>query len=248
MIDSNTLPAQNADGNTAEKWLHNLSNTIIPTNVQNILKLGNKFCPPIGKNHLPINNIICDVEAAFFQITDEDIKIEARNNLVNILTNYTKSKNSGSLSQNDLKTNRQLIETHKFLKSNPELLVMRADKGNITVIMEKKDYISKMNCLLQDQTTYTNIKKPTTEKIKRDLNVMVTQWYENKKIDEHTMKKLKNLHGNEQRMYGLPKVHKQDVPVRPIVSAIDSPLYEISAFLGNILKHSIGNNNISIKN
>ena len=30
------------------------------------------------------------------------------------------------------------------------------------------------------------------------------------------------------RLYGLPKIHKEDVPLRPIVSAIGSPTYNLS--------------------
>ena len=35
--------------------------------------------------------------------------------------------------------------------------------------------------------------------------------------------------------YGLPKIHKNDVPLRPIVSQIDSPSYKINKFLDYIL-------------
>ena len=38
------------------------------------------------------------------------------------------------------------------------------------------------------------------------------------------------------RLYGLPKIHKEDVPLRPIVSAIGSPTYTLAKHLTGLLK------------
>ncbi|KAG8239164.1 hypothetical protein J437_LFUL018652, partial [Ladona fulva] len=43
------------------------------------------------------------------------------------------------------------------------------------------------------------------------------------------------------RLYGLPKVHKEGVPLRPIVSQIDAPTYQLAKFLANSLKMYVGN-------
>ncbi|KAG8178608.1 hypothetical protein JTE90_014199 [Oedothorax gibbosus] len=42
------------------------------------------------------------------------------------------------------------------------------------------------------------------------------------------------------RLYGLPKIHKDGIPLRPIVSAIGSPTYLLSKHLANLLKPYIG--------
>ncbi|XP_011858857.1 PREDICTED: uncharacterized protein LOC105556380 [Vollenhovia emeryi] len=47
------------------------------------------------------------------------------------------------------------------------------------------------------------------------------------------------IDGTLPRAYGLPKIHKQDCPLRIIVSSVDSPLYAFSVFLHNIIKLSI---------
>ena len=41
-------------------------------------------------------------------------------------------------------------------------------------------------------------------------------------------------------LYGLPKVHKQDVPLQPIVSFVSSPTYQLSKFLTSLLSPSVG--------
>ena len=50
------------------------------------------------------------------------------------------------------------------------------------------------------------------------------------------------------RIYGLPKIHKPDWPLRPIVSFINSPLYNLSKFAAKILTPLINSNNLLIKN
>ena len=47
--------------------------------------------------------------------------------------------------------------------------------------------------------------------------------------------------------YGLPKVHKVSVPLRPIVSFINSPSYNLSKFLSRILS-SLLVNSYSVRN
>ena len=49
------------------------------------------------------------------------------------------------------------------------------------------------------------------------------------------------------RFYGLPKVHKVTVPLRPIVSFINSPTYNLSKFLSRILS-SLLVNRYSVRN
>ena len=49
------------------------------------------------------------------------------------------------------------------------------------------------------------------------------------------------------RFYGLPKVHKVSVPLRPIVSFINSPTYNLSKCLSRILS-SLSVNRYSVRN
>ena len=42
------------------------------------------------------------------------------------------------------------------------------------------------------------------------------------------------------RLYGLPKVHKEGTPLRPIVSAIGSPTYNLAKYLTGILSPYVG--------
>ncbi|KMQ82275.1 hypothetical protein RF55_23574, partial [Lasius niger] len=47
----------------------------------------------------------------------------------------------------------------KFLKTNDDILVTKADKGQVTVVMNRAEYMEKMNVLLNDQSTYKKLNK-----------------------------------------------------------------------------------------
>ena len=49
-------------------------------------------------------------------------------------------------------------------------------------------------------------------------------------------------------LYGLPKVHKSEVPLRPIVSFLHSPTYPLSKHLATILSPLVGNSPSHVQN
>ena len=54
--------------------------------------------------------------------------------------------------------------------------------------------------------------------------------------DKIERKDLITINTNLARMYGLLKVHKDNCPLRPVVSYINSPFYFMAKFFNNILK------------
>jgi len=46
---------------------------------------------------------------------------------------------------------------------------------------------------------------------------------------------LKPTASNIPKFYGLPKIHKSDVPLRPIVSSIGSPTYKLAKYLNTLI-------------
>ena len=60
-------------------------------------------------------------------------------------------------------------------------------------------------------------------------------------IDENTYKRVYPTGASAPKFYGLPKIHKEDVPLRPIVSSIGSVTYGVANELSRILKPLVGN-------
>ncbi|KAG8232876.1 hypothetical protein J437_LFUL011582 [Ladona fulva] len=50
------------------------------------------------------------------------------------------------------------------------------------------------------------------------------------------------------RIYGAPKIHKDEVPLRPIVSTIGSPTYGLAKLLQNALQPYVGDTPSHVKN
>ena len=49
------------------------------------------------------------------------------------------------------------------------------------------------------------------------------------------------------RIYDLPKLHKEGVPLQPIVNTIGSPTYELAKYVAKILGPLVGNTESFIK-
>jgi len=56
----------------------------------------------------------------------------------------------------DLKIIKLLNITNKFIKNNPNIIFNRADKENITVALNRTDYINKIEDMLKDIDTYNS--------------------------------------------------------------------------------------------
>ena len=61
-----------------------------------------------------------------------------------------------------------------------------------------------------------------------------------KYINKVLFDRLKPSNTKAPRFYGLPKIHKPDMPLRPIVSAIGSPTYSLAKFVTKIISPLTG--------
>jgi len=124
----------------------------------------------------------------------------------------------------------------------------RADKGNITVAMDKEDYKGKMNLLLTDTKIYVMVEKDPTRKIIESLKILLLRWKNKGFINDFIYNSLKATEGILPRAYGLSKIHKSGNPLRIIIFSIDTPLHKFAHFLHKILIKGYPSPNSSIKN
>jgi len=223
------------------KWLVNLSNKKIPDNVLDILSLGDKFSIPVNQNDRKdrINSVVevaKNLEINCCKIPNELVD-STRSAVVKALRGFLcKNKHVNHI---DRHITSSFNVCQKFLKNNKDILVTKADKGQATVIMDMKNYTDKMNLLLQDQSTYSKLKKDPIKKLTTKMSTLVKSWRDNDLIDVSTYKLLNTTNGNLPRCYGLPKIHKTNAPLRIIVSSLGSPVYNIARFIHEILERSI---------
>jgi len=105
-----------------------------------------------------------------------------------------------------------------------------------------------MKELLENTNTYRLIKKDPSNSIEKKLNDLIKKWYSNDYITKHEMLQLKSSDSLLPKAYELPKLHKDNVPLRLIVSSINTSLYPIAKFLNNIISSSISYTDYQIKN
>jgi len=237
-IDPSTIVMESSSSlySFRNKWLINLSKIDIPQNIQYLLQLGHNFSLPALNTKNNIIELIKNIENNIRKL-NIDIQSNVRNYSIQIIN---KLFNGGKKSNKVFERLSYLIKTTKhFIKNHPNLIFTRADKGSITVALDKNEYITKIENMLQDQETYTRIKKNPINKITILARNLLTNWKKSGFITEDTYKKLYCSDGILPRAYGLPKIHKPDKSYRIIVSSIDSPLYSLANFLQDIITKNI---------
>jgi len=152
-----------------------------------------------------------------------DTQKEIRNRSVSLIHNLMLS--SLYRDTNDRKILNLMNITNNFIKMNPNITYIRADKGNITVALNRTDYINKLEEMLRDKETYELIKKDPTKKRISDIRGLLAGWKSKRYISKTIYNSILCSDGKLPRAYGLPKVHKPGFSFRIIISSIDSPTY-----------------------
>jgi len=221
-----------------DEWFVNLSDVEFPSEVQRLLQLGDRFgLPPF--EHLKKRNTINFIKHIENNIHKLKLNDENNVNIRNLSVSFIYKFNNISLLHNDRILLTMYNSTRTFLKQHPEVLVTRADKGNITVALNYNKYITQMEDMLSDISTYEVINYDPLKKMMNSITSIISVWKQRKYIDIRTYRKIYCGDGNLPRAYGLPKIHKPNCPLRIIVSTINSPLFSLAIFLKDILQNSI---------
>ena len=95
------------------------------------------------------------------------------------------------------------------LREDTSIVILPADKGNATVVMNRTEYMSKMNQMLED-TAYTKLKKDPTIKIETRVRKELRSLEDGGYISSKERKYLTPQCSNPPQIYGLPKIHKDN--------------------------------------
>lgn len=123
----------------------------------------------------------------------------------------------------------------KRLKNDNNITIAKADKGNITVVLNKSDYEQKIKEHLDNEIVYEKLDQDTTKQIQQKLNNFLMKLKKKKSITQQEYEKLYSNTCIAPVFYALIKTHKENFPIRPIVSFVGSPTYESSKLLSKII-------------
>ena len=120
------------------------------------------------------------------------------------------------------------------LRKDQSRVILTADKGVALVVLDKTVYNNKAHKLLEDGRMYKEIKTDQTNKLKNMLIVLLKKIKADGGINDQLHKKMYPTGAVAPIFYGLPKIHKRDIPLRPIVSSRGSINYEVGKELARI--------------
>ena len=142
---------------------------------------------------------------------------------------------------------REEAKAIEELRRDKERVILTADKGVSMVVMDTEDYIRKSEELL-NQPTYKLLSSDPTTKHKNRLISILKSIKAEGGIDNTTYKRLYPTGAGSPKYYGMPKIHKQGVPLRPIISSRGSATYESAKELAKMLKPLVGKSPHHVQN
>ena len=128
----------------------------------------------------------------------------------------------------------------KQLKADKNCMVLTADKGVVLVVIDTVEYIKKAKEILEDTNTYRVIQTDPTSRLKSKLISILRRIKAATGLQENIYRKMYPTGASPPRFYGLPKIHKKNIPLRPIVSSIGSVAYGLAKVLADIIKPLMG--------
>ena len=179
----------------------------------------------ITSKTLPTKDILATIEDAVKDLEKEEADtIRAKISLT--------LQNSKPPKDNLSKDERKAL---KKLQSDTSIVILPADKGRSTVILNREDYLEK--CMDHiNNGPYQLLKKDPTIKVKTKTLKELKFLKDNEFIDNKLYYYLKPTDSPAPRVYGQSKIHKAEVPIPPIVSYSGSSLYNHKKYIANILK------------
>ena len=129
------------------------------------------------------------------------------------------------------------------LRKDKDHIIVTADEGVALVVMDKTEYITKCEALLQNNSVYRHLSKDTSPTIHKEL-INILKDYKNIKLISETEYTQLRPHGSNspgERFYGLPKIHQNNMPMHPTVLACGTATHSTARFITKILQNYCGN-------
>ena len=142
-------------------WVKNISDRLLDTDEVSVLSYGTKHS--LAPKTLPTAKILASVEAAISY--NQDLSIEAKET---IRGKIASTLQTSSRPVNNLTKDEQLALSR--LRKDDSIVITPADKGRLTVVMNKTEYREKMDNLPSDDKTYNKLKSDPSKKLQRKLN------------------------------------------------------------------------------
>lgn len=224
----------------------NLTELEIPLYVQYLVSMGPKFCLPI-----------------FNEDRDHKKLLEAINNFSHMYGNIYQGAYIREMAKEHLHNHKNLhkkmdpkktyikkayIQTIQFFKGNHNIIIIEADKANISILMYTSEYINKCESHLSDIHTYQKISQSSSVGLQKRNETLLTKLAGLNFISQYKIRHILAEETQISKFRGLVKTHKPNSPIRPIINTRSSPGYSINKIITEIISKIQEHHKYNVKN
>ena len=150
------------------------------------------------------------------------------------------------------KRNKFLHRTLRQLSNNDDIKICKMDKGVGVVILDTPEYYQKLDAIINDDDRFelldynintTNIKECDMAPwiCKEGSIARYCRDYIRPLVDNNTYFRLYPTGSQPGKLYGMAKNHKVGCPMRPVLSAVNTPEYHLAKWLQKNIKLYLNN-------
>jgi hypothetical protein len=202
-----------------------INSSLVDLNPSFIHILNKGFNFSLVPHHTRSEDILCSIESITYHLSTHEAE-QIRQECSRILRLSKLPKPNLS---------KEEFQSICNLNDNPNIIILKFDKGNAILVMNTSNYEPRMHNLL-----YSFSYKPLSKNPINIITNLVTKAIKSSSLDPSVQKHLIYRNPQTPRIHGQPKIHKKDIPLRPMVSIIDAPTYALAHFLANKLRTFIG--------
>nr|VZI04337.1 unnamed protein product [Spirometra erinaceieuropaei] len=201
-----------------DKRVHNLSSKELANDQMQVLRHEASFNTADAKTV----NMIAAVESILYQTeATEETKNLIRHQVSSLLMAHRPREVLSKIERDALRE----------LKADKDLVIVPADKRRATVVLDRTDYLQKAKGLLEDRQFYVPCATNPLKALTREINATLLALENSGAITPTDRRMARPQDTALARFYGLPKVHKDGAPLRPIVSLKGTPTYGLAKWL-----------------
>ena len=127
-----------------------------------------------------------------------------------------------------------LLSALKDLRNDKSIKIIRPDKGKGVVLLDIEDYNNKINTILSDKKKFRKINTSPlkeTQRLEKKVERFARSLLKKNLLTKEQFDLIRPSGSSPALLYGLPKVHKAQTPLRPIMSSLSTFNRNLSKFL-----------------
>ncbi|XP_070550371.1 uncharacterized protein [Ptychodera flava] len=207
------------------KWVKNCSSRVLTDTELSVLAKGLNYA--VTPKEIPVVDIISATESACRTLPDRDGS-ELRSKVTNLLSRPKK-----------LESNLTVNEWKALDKRKIRIFVFYAQIKENGCCVRHLRIPTECEQLLSDTNTFRKLgTKDPTSKYKKELVSVLQEVEKEGGINREEYRKLYPTTETPPKFYGLPKVRKQNTPLRPIISSAGTITYNCAKLVADVLSPS----------